>query len=176
MVIKMTYNELDKEKINKIQHEVEDDSEQINEIVNSIIQPYCKDLDNYVGFIKDVLKDGENPPTAQELDDFCMNLSVYIYYASGMQEQLGIKDDIARAVYNEMYHNTRNNLDKGTISDKDSIAQLESQQEYLTSVCYKRAYSIMKAKVSAAQEILSSIKKIITRRIQEMSLTQIGGN
>ena len=176
MVIKMTYDELDKEKINKIQHEVEDDSEQINEIVNSIIQPYCKDLDNYVGFIKDVLKDGENPPTAQELDDFCMNLSVYIYYASGMQEQLGIKDDIARAVYNEMYHNTRNNLDKGTISDKDSIAQLESQQEYLTSVCYKRAYSIMKAKVSAAQEILSSIKKIITRRIQEMSLTQIGGN
>jgi len=176
MVIKMTYDELDKNKINKIQHEVEDDSEQINEIVNSIIQPYCKDLDNYVGFIKDVLKDGENPPTAQELDDFCMNLSVYIYYASGMQEQLGIKDDIARAVYNEMYHNTRNNLDKGTISDKDSIAQLESQQEYLTSVCYKRAYSIMKAKVSAAQEILSSIKKIITRRIQEMSLTQIGGN
>lgn len=172
----MTYDELDKNKINKIQHEVEDDSEQINEIVNSIIQPYCKDLDNYVGFIKDVLKDGENPPTAQELDDFCMNLSVYIYYASGMQEQLGIKDDIARAVYNEMYHNTRNNLDKGTISDKDSIAQLESQQEYLTSVCYKRAYSIMKAKVSAAQEILSSIKKIITRRIQEMSLTQIGGN
>lgn len=176
MVIKMTYDELDKNKINKIQHEVEDDSEQINEIVNSIIQPYCKDLDNYVGFIKDVLKDGENPPTAQELDDFCMNLSVYIYYASGMQEQLGIKDDIARAVYNEMYHNTRNNLDKGTISDKDSIAQLESQQEYLTSVCYKRAYSIMKAKVSAAQEILSSIKKIITRRIQEYSLTQIGGN
>ena len=176
MVMKMTYDELDKNKINKIQHEVEDDSEQINEIVNSIIQPYCKDLDNYVGFIKDVLKDGENPPTAQELDDFCMNLSVYIYYASGMQEQLGIKDDIARAVYNEMYHNTRNNLDKGTISDKDSIAQLESQQEYLTSVCYKRAYSIMKAKVSAAQEILSSIKKIITRRIQEMSLTQIGGN
>ena len=176
MVIKMTYDELDKNKINKIQQEVEDDSEQINEIVNSIIQPYCKDLDNYVGFIKDVLKDGENPPTAQELDDFCMNLSVYIYYASGMQEQLGIKDDIARAVYNEMYHNTRNNLDKGTISDKDSIAQLESQQEALTSVCYKRAYSIMKAKVSAAQEILSSIKKIITRRIQEMSLTQIGGN
>ena len=172
----MTYDELDKNKINKIQHEVEDDSEQITEIVNSIIQPYCKDLDNYVGFIKDVLKDGENPPTAQELDDFCMNLSVYIYYASGMQEQLGIKDDIARAVYNEMYHNTRNNLDKGTISDKDSIAQLESQQEYLTSVCYKRAYSIMKAKVSAAQEILSSIKKIITRRIQEYALTQIGGN
>lgn len=172
----MTYDELDKDKINKIQNEVEDDSEQINEIVNSIIQPYCKDLDNYVDFIKDVLKDGENPPTQQELDDFCMNLSVYIYYASGMQEQLGIKDDIARAVYNEMYHNSRNNLEKGTIADKDSIAQLESQQEYLTSVCYKRAYSIMKAKVSSAQEILSSIKKIITRRIQEMTLTQIGGN
>lgn len=169
----MTYDDLDKDKIDEIRQKVDEDSEQINEIVNSIIQPYCKDLDKYVDFIRGILNDGENPPTTQELDDFCMNLSVYIYYASGMQEQLGIKDDIAKAVYNEMYHNTRNNLDKGTISDKDSIAQLESQQEALTSVCYKRAYSIMKAKVSSAQEILSSIKKIITRRISEMELTHI---
>lgn len=105
-----------------------------------------------------------------------MNLSVYIYYASGMQEQLGIKDDIAKAVYKEMYHSARDSIDKGTVADKDSLAELASQQEYLTSVCYKRAYSIVKAKVSAAQEILSSVKKIISRRMSEQELTRIGGN
>ena len=168
-------NEKQEEKIKKIREKVEVDSGKLEEIVFSIIKPYIEDLDNYVDFIKSVLKDGENPPTAQELDDFCMNLSVYIYYASGMQEQLGIKDDISKALYKEMYHSYRDSIEKGTVADKDSLAELASQTEYLTSICYKRAYSIVKAKVAAAQEILSSVKKIITRRTSEMELTRIGG-
>lgn len=163
------------EKIQEIRERVDLDSNKISEIVNEIIQPYCEELDKYVDFIKSILKDGENPPTAQELDDFCMNLSVYIYYAGGMQERLGIKDDIARALYKEMYHSCRDSIEKGTVSDKDSLAELASQQEALVSVCYKRAYSIMKAKVAAAQEILASCKKIISRRMAEMELTRIGG-
>lgn len=170
------YENAKTEEIENICNKVDLNSAQIEEIVNGIIEPYCKDLDKYVDFIKDILADGEHPATAQELDDFCMNLSVYIYYASGMQEQLGIKDDIAKAVYKEMYHSARDSIDKGTVADKDSLAELASQQEYLTSVCYKRAYSIVKAKVSAAQEILSSVKKIISRRMSEQELTRIGGN
>lgn len=161
-------------KISEIRHKVEVDSEQLQKIVDEIIKPYVIDLDNYVDFVRGILKDGENPPTAQELDDFCLNLSVYIYYASGMQEQLGIKDDIARAVYKEMYHTYRDSIQKGTISDKDSLAELASQSEYITSVLYKRAYSQVKAKVAAAQEIMSSIKKIISRRMQEVEITRMG--
>lgn len=162
--------------IAEIREKVELDSAKLNEIVMEIIKPYCTDLDNYVDFIKSILKDGENPPTAQELDDFCMNLSVYIYYASCMQEQIGIKDDISRALYKEMYHSCRDSIEKGTVADKDSLAELASQQEYLTSVCYKRAYQVMKAKVGAAQEILASVKKIISRRMQEYEITHLGGN
>lgn len=172
----MVFEELDKDKISKIREKVDIDSNKLQSIVNDIIKPYCEDLDEYVNFIHSVLTDVENPPTAQELDDFCMNISVYIYYASGMQEELGIKNDIANAIYKEMYHSCRDSIEKGTISDKDSLAELASQQEYLTSVLYKRAYSIVKAKVSAAQEILASIKKIISRRVTEMELTRIGGN
>lgn len=171
----MEYDTANVAKIKEVCERVDIDYNQLNEIINGIIEPYCKDLDKYVDFIKSILKDGENPPTAQELDDFCLNLSVYIYYASGMQEQLGIKDDIAKAIYKEMYHGTRASVDKGTVSDKDSIAELRSQQEYLTSVCYKRAYGEVKAKVAAAQEILSSVKKIISRRMSEYELTRIGG-
>ena len=159
----------------KVQAKVNTDSEKIEEIVNGIIQEYCTDLDKYVDFIKDILKDGEHPATAQELDDFCMNLSVYIYYAGGMQERLGIKDDIARAIYKEVYHTNRDSIEKGTVADKDSLAELASQQEALISMAYKRAYGIMKMKVAAAQEILSSVKKIISRRMAESELTRIGG-
>lgn len=169
---------MDKEqeaKVQKVREKVELDAQQLQHIIDEIITPYTEDLDKYVDFVKSILKDGEHPATAQELDDFCMNISVYIYYASGMQEQLGIKDDIAKALYKEMYHSARDSIEKGTVADKDSLAELASQQEYLTSVVYKRAYSIVKAKVNAAQEILSSVKKIISRRMEEASITRIAG-
>ena len=164
------------EHINDIQDSVEQNSQIIDKIVGDIIAPYSKDLDKYVGFIKDCLKDGENPPTTEELDDFCLNLSTYIYFAGGMCEQLGIRDDIAKAVYKEMYHTARASQDKGTIADKDSLAELASQEQYIVSSSYTRAYKTMKAKVENAQELLSSVKKVLTRRIQEMELTRMGGS
>ena len=53
------------------------------------------------------------------------------------------------------------------------MAELQSQQELLTNICYNRASKVMRAKVENAQELLSSVKKVLTRRISEMSLTQI---
>ena len=167
--------EIPKERIKEIESRVEGNSKQLDTIVNSIVEPYSKDLDKYVTFVKDCLKDGENPPTTQELEDFCMNLSTYIYFASGMAEYLGIRDDIAKAVYKEMYNTSRNNLTKGTVADKDSVATLHSQEEAIISAAYTRAYKIMKAKVESAQELLSSAKKVLSHRIQEESLTNLNG-
>lgn len=167
------YDDLNVKRVKEIQLHVENNYDKINDIVKGIIKPYTKELDEYVQFIKEILQDGENPPTIQELEDFCMNLSTDIYFAGGMQEQLGIKDDIARAVYKEVYNTSRDEK-SGTIADKNSLAELASQQEYLTNVCYTRAYRMTKAKIEAAQEILASCKKIISRRISEMELTRIG--
>lgn len=169
---KILYEQIDDEAIKGIQNRVEVDSRALMRIVNEIIGPYCKDLDAYVAFIKDCLKDGERPPTNDELDDFCMNLSTLIYFASGMCEQLGIKDDISKAIYKEVYNSERDRS-QGTVADKDSLAELASQQELLTNVCYNRAYRIMKAKIDAAQELLGSVKKVLSRRMTEMELTRI---
>ncbi len=167
----MTYN-----RIKDIMDKVEVDSKKLEEIVDELTKAYTKDLDEYVDFIREIFEDEDNPPTSKELDVFCMNLSMYIYYASSMQERLGLKDDIARALYKEMYHTQRDSIEKGTVADKDSLAELASQQEYLTSVLYKRSYAIVKAKVVAAQELLASIKKVISRRVSEMELTRMTGN
>ena len=167
--------DVDRKAIGGIQLRVENHSDIISNIVNEIIDPYCKDLDRYVMFIKECLHDGETPPTNDELDDFCMNLSTLIYFAGGMCEQLGIRDDISKAVYKEVYNNARSALSDGTVADKDSLAELQAQQEQITSVCYNRAYRIVKAKIDAAQELLASCKKVLTRRCQEFELTHLQG-
>lgn len=163
--------------IESIQNKVENHSVTIDRIVNAIIKPYSEDLDRYVSFIKDCLKDGERPPTDEELDDFCLNLSTLIYFSGGMCEYLGIRDDISKAVYKDVYHEIRSKLEKGTVADKDSLAELASQKEALVNVCYTRAAKMMKAKVENAQELLGSCKKVLTRRMQEYNLMhQLGGN
>ena len=168
------YDNIDLEKINAIQLHVEDNSKQMDTIVGEIVERYVKDLDEYVGQIDDRLCDRENPPTDAELDDFCLNLGTLIYFAGSMSEKLGIRDDIAKAVYKETYNNARDSS-KGTVQDKNTLAELSAQQEQLVSIAYTRAYKIVKAKVDNAQELMSSVKKVISRRMQEQQLTQIGG-
>lgn len=163
----------DMKKVAGIREDVETHSKFIDDVVNDIIRPYVKDLDKYVNFIKECLKDGENPPSTVELDDFVMNLATYIYFASGACEQLGIRDDISRTVYKEMYHSKRSEISHGTVADKDSIAELESLSEQITNIAYNRAYKTMKAKVDNAQELLSSAKKVLSHRLQEMALVNM---
>ena len=168
---------MDKEqekKIAQLKDKINLDASQLDKIVDDIIAPYTKDLDEYVRFIKeDLLQDGNNPPTEEELDDVCINLPTFIYYASSMQERLGIKEDISKALYKEMYHSARDKIEGGTVADKNSLAELASQGEFIISMLYKRAYKTVCNKVDAAQELLSSCKKVMSRRISEMELTRM---
>ena len=162
----------DKSSIRKNQKAIEADFKELNEIIERILKPYSKSLDEYVKVITEALHDINNPPTTSDLDYYCMHLSTDIYWANSISEQLGIKDDISKALYKEMYNTVRDSSD-GTVADKNSLAELSSQQEYLTNVCYSRAYKIMKAKVENAQELLQSIKKVLSHRINEENLTRM---
>lgn len=167
------YDNIDLEKISEIKLHIENNSKQMDEIVDTIITPYVEDLDKYVAHIDERLCQKENPPSDVELESFCLNLSSLIYFAGGMCEQLGLRSSIATAVYKEMYNTSRDSLTTGTIADKNALAELQSQQEYLVDIAYKSAYKIVKSKVDNAQELLSSCKKAISRRMQEVELTKM---
>lgn len=155
--------------------DVENKSDYIDNTVNDIIKPYCKDLDSYVEFISTCLRDGERPPTTHELEDFCMNLSTLIYFTAGTCEHLGIRDDMSKAIWKDAYNSVRDSIEKGTVADKNAAAELETQHEQLTNICYNRSYKILKSKVDSAQELLASCKKVLSHRMQEEELTRIGG-
>ena len=152
---------------------VDENAESMSNIVSMVVNPYCDELDNYIRFIKDCLHGGEQVPTNDELDDFCLNLSTLLYFASSSCEQLGIKDDISNAVYKDVYHRTRNAVEGGTVADKNSVAEIQSQAEHLVNICYSRAYRLMRSKIEAGQELLNSVKKVLSRRMSEFELTRI---
>ena len=99
-----------------------------------------------------------------------MNLSVLLYFCGEAQENLSIKQDVAKAIKQEKYNEVYRELQKGTISDKTSKAELAVQSEEITRIIYDRSHKIVKNKLEAAYELLSSIKKVISRLMSEYEL------
>ena len=129
-----------------------------------------------MGFIRSILRNDEQPPTDAELDDFAMNLSTLIYYTSVGAEQMGIRDDLSSSAYKEAYNVARSMQKSGTVADKNAQAELDAMAEKVVSIVYNKSYKILKAKVESAQEVLSSVKKIISRRMNEYELSRMQTN
>jgi hypothetical protein len=62
---------------------------------------------------------------------------------------------------------------KGTIADKTALAETESQAEFITNMAYSRAYKKIKLRLDLGNELLQSIKKVITRRTSEYELGKV---
>ena len=165
--------ELEEKKVELLQERINNNSKLINDLTNKLVADYCKQLDKYVSFIQSILDNPKRPPVAEELDDFVMKLPILLYFCGEAQENLGIKTDVAKAIKQEKYNDVYRQIQKGTISDKTSQAELASQSETITHIIYDRAYKIVKEKMNAAYELLSSIKKVISRRMNESNLSNI---
>ena len=154
---------------------VEANSTELDKTIDEITERYSGELDEYMKFIRNILKDDKQPPTDAELDDFAMNLSTLIYYTSVGAERMGIRDDLSHSAYKEAY-NVARSMQTGTVADKNTQAELDTQAERVVNIVYSKSYKILKAKVDAAQELLSSIKKVMSRRMNEASLSMMQVN
>ena len=163
---------IDKELLDKI----EENSAEIDKTINDIIERYSGELDDYVNFVRGILRNDEQPPTDAELDDIIMNLSTMIYYTSVGAEQMGIRDDLSSSAYKEAYNIARSSQKTGTVADKNTQAELDARAEKIVNIVYNKSYRILKAKVESAQELLSSAKKVLSRRMNEMALSNIQTN
>ena len=159
-------------KIRTIQKRVDENSALIERIVDRLVQDYCSPLDELLVRIKEIVSDSDRPPTDKELDDFALNLPIVLYFTGEAMESLGIKEDIAKALKQEVY-NEQYDRASGTIADKTAIAELASQQEQIAHIAYQRAYKKIKLRMETAGELLQSVKKVITRRGQEYELSRI---
>lgn len=155
---------------------IEENSAEIDKTVNDIIERYSGELDDYMSFIMGILKDDKQPPTDAELDDFIMRLSTLIYFTSVGAEQMGIRDDLSSSAYKEAYNVARSMQKSGTVADKNTQAELDAMTEKVVSIVYNKAYRILKAKVESAQEVLSSCKKVLSRRMAEYNLSEMQMN
>lgn len=163
---------LDKDKVNAVQDQVDENSYYVDKIVDELVHEYCSDLDNYVASIRARVADKNNPPTNQEIESYLMNLPSLLYFAGGAIETLGVREDMAKAIKTEVYSKKFVESEFKTVGDKKAFAELEAQEEFIVQSAYQRAYKKIKLRLDIATELLASLKKVLSSRMQEMELTR----
>jgi len=118
-----------------------------------------------------------------DLEKAFLELSNCVYFTYENLEHVGIFDTLSKASYKEVYNEAYlNNIEKDgekrnkkTVAELTSIAESESQYESVLNDIYSSAYTIIKNKIAAAQTMIATVSKIISRRMQENSSVTVSG-
>lgn len=172
-------NEPDKNKINELFNNTNDNVEYFEGIVKTVIEHYSSDLD---GLMKNIYNEiiCIDQPALNTLEKYFLELSNCLYYMGDKLERLGVYDVMSKNSYKEVYNNKYLGLtDVGDSKKKPTVAELtalsenEAQYEGIVNDIYAKAYKILKNKIEAATTMLNSISKIISKRMIEMQLNSV---
>lgn len=147
---------------------------EVDSVVDQVVNQYCSEIDNIISKIDGALAEHEELSDTI-LENFVLRVPIALYYACTAAESLGVRDDVSRLIYREAYNTARKDA-SGTVADKDSHAAMHTQAEALAAVVYSRAFKKVRAKLDVAEEMLAALKKVVTSRISERSLSQADTN
>ena len=172
-------NDIDINRVNELMDETRTNVEYFEAVTNTVVSSYANGLDNLMNKIYQeiVLKD---QPPLNTLEKYFLELSNCLYWMGDRLEQLGVYDVMSKQAYKEIYNKSYlNQTDIGDSKKKPTVAELtanaenEAQYEGVVSDVYAKAYKILKNKIDAATTMLSSISKIISKRMAEMQLNSV---
>ena len=166
----------DVETMNSMVEEIETNVRYYTDISDRIINQYTSDFDELMRDLKrDII---ENEPTDLLLEKYLLELNNMLYFLGSKLESVGIKDDLsklsAKEVFNEAYLASREKdaerKNKTTVAELTAIADDASKYETVLNSIYSRVYKQIKFKMDAGYDMVNSLRKIISRRMQEASL------
>lgn len=166
---------VDTQKVKSLMQETDNNTELFTQITNEVVTSYTKDLDAFMIVTRKDLD--ENGFSTEELEDKVLNLSNMLYFIGEKLELVGIKEDVAKAARQEIYNKAYLENDvtvevdgkkvKPTKDANQAVAEEKSKYETVVHSIFERTYKIIKFKVDAGYEFLSSLKKVLSRRMQE---------
>lgn len=163
-------DKLDEEDILRRLKRVDENGSKVDAIVSSIVDSYCKELDKFINEIYKLVSDKSMDVPDVDIEYMALQLPCLMYFTSDKLEDLGLREDISRGVEKETYNNIMLNTE-GTVSSRESAAQMASQKDALITAINSRAYRKIKARIEFATETLGSLKKVMANRISNRELS-----
>ena len=176
-------NSIDTTKVTDLLNQTDINSDYFTSITNQVVKAYTLDLDTFIDKVNnDRLDSINNKLSTDQLEGYILQLSNILYYLGERLENVGIKDDVSKAARQEVYNKAylANDIEQENDSGKkikptkdanQAVAEEQSKYENIVNNIYSRTYKIIKFKIDQGIELLGSIKKILSRRMQEVDLS-----
>ena len=163
--------------LNDIDQEIQAMSEDYTSLSNSIIASYTSDLDSLVQSI--YLNIRRDNYSDQDLEKQCLDLSATLYFVSVRIEEAGVLEDLSKMLkqeqYNKSYLDTQleavKNNTKISVAQTQALAEEKSKHHTMMNAIYSYVVKAVKGKIDAAYELLSTMKKIISKRMSDAQLS-----
>lgn len=168
---------IEESRFNEVVDQAEENTNYFTSVSDEIVKRYTEDLDS---LMKDLYKDTiENDASDMILEKYLLELNNMLYFLGEKLESVGIKEDIsklsAKESYNNAYLNSRvkdtEQRNKTTVAELVAIAEEASRYESVLNSLYSRIYKQIKYKMDAGYDMVNSLRKIISRRMQDQSLS-----
>lgn len=143
----------------------------MEKIVHKIVDEKTKDVTMIVHKIRALLKDDTTELSDIEIDDILLQLPIVLYDSMEEQEIIGLELDMANQVHKEAYSEAYK-LARGTIPERQSVADLTTRAEQLEKILFDRSYKMIKQKFEMAIETLNAVKKVQAARQQRYDLNK----
>lgn len=160
----------DSPKVRTLKREIEQSSIPMIQIVDQLTKKYCKDLDNAIDEIQDLLKNREDLDIGK-INYYIMYLPILMYYAGNAIEDLGVEGDTAKAYRQEAFNDAYLAVEEKTVQAKTSAAQQETVNEQVIENAFTRAYKKAKSRLEMANILHSALKKVLQWKISELEVT-----
>lgn len=137
-------------------------------IINEV-NKLTSELDSLIETMHKKIQSDDYDISDKELEKLILRLPILIYDLNNMFMKAGIREDLSKIIkqtnYNEAFI-----IQEGTIADKKSGAELSIKEEILLETTWKRSVKIISQKIDIAQELLSSCKKLLSKRMEEINI------
>lgn len=158
---------------------IDEDTRLYADVSDTIVIAYSRDLDELMARVQSecVLTEASD----NVLEAYAMELSNALYFVGSRIESVGIKEDLtkiaAKETYNQAYlDGLATDGKKPTVAELSATAEDKAKFDTVLNSLYNRVYRQLKFKVDAAYEMLSTIRKVISKRMQEAQLNNSRNN
>lgn len=169
---------IDKDKLTEKFNRTDSNVDIFQSICENVVKSYVGDLDALMADIHHDVVEVDSVET-DLIEKYYLKLTNHIYFMGVAVETLGVYDDLseisAKEEYNKVFINSQgiaptDQKSKTTVAERQAVAEEAAKYGFTVNSIYNRAYKIVKFKIEAAQEMIRTLSKVLSKRMTESQL------
>ncbi len=147
----------------------DESADNLDLLVKQVVVNCTKELDEYIGQIDSIMC-GDDDILDEDLNNWVMNIPLLLYGTITLSEKIITSEYLAKLVEKEKLNEHKAKAD-GTVAAKQAQAEEATRDEALIKALYVLASKRVSDRIDTAKELLNSVKKVISRRMTELEIS-----